>query len=358
MVLIFLFTNITSASPELCQFLYKQKKLTLDQVSRRQQIVMQNHHVDLDILLAVMEQKGALVYKGDHQYKMGSQYIASNEFDWQKTPKDYQPTDLVIGFGTNSVWDIAARKKAKKMIIADWSPWPLIGQAFLMAPLLKVATMPEEFVLMLYGLPKQEAHGKSLEQVFDQGKSLNLINPLARRESVEKLLNELAKDSRVSELELKFLTTFFRARFSVDPFQGKYGPFEDLKDPLMGQVFYFFNKRYHPKLNGNNDSVLSDKNHFDYIREQFAMNKVQYALTSINDYQFYKKIFKEQSSISNYTLSISNIFDSEYNGFSQNDLKDYLSRVAQLSGKPFIVFGTTNNQTPHNYYRLDKKQKP
>ncbi len=356
LALILLISINSLASQELCQFLYKQKELSKFQLARRQQIISKNHQLEMDTLLAVMEQKGSLVYKGQHQYKSGSQYIASNVFDWQKTPKDYVPTDLIIGFGTNSVWDIAARKRAKKMIVADWNPWPLIGQAYLMAPLLKVASTAEEFVVMLYGLPKSQAWGKSLEQVFDLGKKLNLVSPTGRRENIEKLLFELANNSRVNELELKFLTTFFRARFSENQLNDQYGPFKDLKDPLIGQVFYFFNKRYHPQFNSGVDSVLSDRTQYQYLREHFAAHKVQYALTSIDDFNFYKSVFKALPSIEGYTLSISNIFDSEYNGFSQSDLRKYLATLNELSGKPFTVFGTTNNQMPHNYYRYEFSQ--
>jgi len=83
-------------------------------------------------------------------------------------------------------------KKAKHMVIGDWSPWPVISQRFLIQPLIRVSKSPQELILQLAGIPKELAKGLSVSEAFLVTRQFDSL-PISRQApEVLKLLNELA----------------------------------------------------------------------------------------------------------------------------------------------------------------------
>lgn len=351
-----LFFVLGSFSAEICHQYYENsyRVLTKSEIVKRQSLTLRSHQFHTNELLAEMNQAGLLIYQGKHKYQSGTEFLASNEFDWSKTPMDRSPTDVVVGFGTNSVWDIALRKQAKQMIIGDWSPWPLISQAFLISPLMRIAETPQEFLAMISGMPKVAGKGKSIEKVFEVTKVFSGLHPEEKREIIQILLLELAKDSRISELELKFLTTYFRPLFAENIHPFGWGPFEKLRHPQFANLTSFYNRRYNPSIAGQQDSVFSTQEGYSKIRRMYRSGQVKYGLASITDLDFYQQVVSVNSNkdFKNYTFSVSNVFDCGcYNGLSFKDFQSYLKNLVNIVQNSITVFRTTNNTPPHGYYR-------
>lgn len=351
-----LFFVLGSFSAEVCLHFYEKsyRVLSRSELAKRQSLTLRSHQFHTNELLAEMNQAGLLIYQGKHKYQSGTEFLASNEFDWSKTPMDRSPTDVVVGFGTNSVWDIALRKNAKQMIIGDWSPWPLISQAFLISPLMRIAESPQEFLVMISGMPKVASKGKTIEQVFEIAQIFSGLHPEEKRGIIEILLMDLAKDSRISELELKFLTTYFRPMYAENIHPLGWGPFEKLRHPQFANLISFYSKRYNPVVVGEQDSIFSTQENYSKIKRMYTSKQVKYALTSITDLDFYQQVVSVNSNkgFKDYTFSVSNVFDCGcYNGLSFKDFQLYLKKLMNIVQSPITVFRTTNNTPPHGYYR-------
>lgn len=345
-----------SGFSDTCHYFYKKqiKPLSKEALYLRDQIIQKNHRFTVGELLDNLKKDGKLIYKGSHKYQAGSEFLASNEFDWAQTPKDYEKTDIIIGFGTNSVWDLALRKKAEHIIIGDWSPWPIIAQAYLVAPLLRISKTPQEFIYMLNGLPSKFAYGKSLSDVFNIGKNFSLSRVSEQRTMVEMLLVDLANNPLITEKELQFLTTYFRPRLGDNLNPSGYGPFENLRSPQFALVSFFYDRRYNPQLVGEVDSIFSSIDNFNYLKSKFDGDKVKYGLTSITDLEFYKTVSESSKfpAKSKVTFSVSNVFDCGcYNGLTFFDFQKYLKSMIDIFKNPITVFRTTNSSPPHGFYR-------
>lgn len=359
---ILLSTFLTAAYPAgLCIDLFTKEKLfSSHELEQRQQIIKRNHSFrDGSILVEEMAKDGSLIYLGDHQYSPGTEFLASNEFDWaQKSSPDRTETDVVVGFGTNNVWDIALNKKAKHMVIGDWSPWPVISQRFLIQPLIRVSKSPQELILQLAGIPKELAKGLSVSEAFLVTRQFDSL-PISRQApEVLKLLNELALDPNISEIELKFLTTYFRPRLGDNASLGGFGPFQQLRHPSFALLHSFYSKRYSPEIAGVSDNVFSSQKNFQYLKDLFDSGNVSFGITSVNDMSFYEKVKSAKMSgpLKRITLSVTNIFDCGcYNGLTFSDFRKYLKEALNIFKSPVTVHRTTNNVPPHGYYKYEIK---
>lgn len=229
-----------------------------------------------------------LIHRGSHTYQKGTEFLVSNEFDWFNSNFNPVETEAVIGFGTNSLWDISVRDQAKAMVIADWSPWPLIAHAFIFSPLLRVSNPPEEFIFMISGLPLKYSHGESLSDVFDFAKKFTLSKIDDSKLKVLELLNEHSANPSITEFEL-ILTTFFRPRLGDSLHQQNgYGPFYELKNQNTANLTFYLEQRYNPKNIGRTHSTLSSRENFNYLKSLFQTDSVYHALADVMDINFYQ----------------------------------------------------------------------
>lgn len=360
-----LFVVVQLANAQTCESLFvdKTKILTEQQKAERLQIIRTKHILPVSLLIAEMKRNGSLIYEGKHNYLPGTEFLASNEFDWTKMPIDRNETDLIIGFGTNNVWDIAARKKAKKMVIADWSPWPIIAQEYIISPLIRIAKSPSDLILMLSGIsPKQYS---SLQIPIEVAFEMTEIFDRSYIYKVFEFLKELSENPEINETELKFLTTYFRAHIGDHLYTDRlgyplgYGPFSNLRSPDFGRLNFFYNKRYNPLKIGQIDSVFSSLDNFNHLKKLFQNKNVYYGLTSITDLSFYDSIKNNSvfKNIKSLTLTVTNIFDCGcYNGLNFSDFQKLLKDVRKLFSNfkaGITVFRTTNNRPPHGFYKYE-----
>lgn len=96
---------------------------------------------------------------------------------------------------------------------------------------------------------------------------------------VREFLEELSVNPLITEIELKFLTTYFRPRLGDNLFPDGYGPFLNLRNQRLALVNRFYYSRY-SKSSGSTDSVFSSTKNFQHLKKLFASNNVLYGLVS------------------------------------------------------------------------------
>lgn len=325
-------------------------------MSKRIEILNSNHDLSADFYLAELQKRGGLVFNGHHSYEKGHEFLASNEFDWFQNLLEPVPTDIVIGFGTNSLWDLALNNNAKYIVIADWSPWPIIAHAFLLSPLLRLAESPQEFIYMINGMPRESAFGKTLEQAFDETKKFSMSILGLQQTTVTSFLLELASNQNISDTELKFITTFLRPRLG-DNLHSKtgYGPFPELKSPNEANLTYYFERRYSPKVVGSTATAFSSVQNFQRIKEFFAGGKVGFAVANVTDVGFYRAltVHEDFKNLRDWSISLSNIFEcGDYNGLTPTDFQTLTAQLKQIfAAKVVHLYRTTGRVLPYNYVR-------
>lgn len=310
--------------------------------------------------LARLRASGRLTYEGRHYSLNGTEFLASNEGDWHRTPFDWKPTEVLVAFGTNSAWEIAANKQAKTLVLADWSPLPLFAHAYLIEPLLRISTTPQQLMLHLAGL--DPAGVRSLD-------SSSLAAILAGRfemrpEAIGRFLTYLSEKKEINDEELEFFSQYYRSRDMRAKFMRMFGedssPFRELRDPGFANFNLFFELRYNETPPGMLAmSVMHNQKHFDYIRGLYLNRHVEYVLSAVNDLAMYQSVQNQHPNAQSWTLSLTNIFDMDYNGLTFQELKNLLSGVIGVAGispsKSLTVFRTTNFRPPHGFYRYDIK---
>ena len=166
---------------------------------------------------------------GDHKWVAGTEFLASNERDWAKTPFDDVASDLMIAYGTNSSWEIAANKRVQKLIIADWSPLPILAQAYIIQPLLKISATPQQFLAHL-SLKPRVWYGHSMDDqpirnlLLGADQSSGQLNATKVRDFLE----YLEQQPEITTTELRFLSEYFWSRVTLD--RDLSGPFAGLRD--------------------------------------------------------------------------------------------------------------------------------
>lgn len=80
-------TLLTVAYPAgLCVELFsKEKVISAETIEQRKQIIQRSYNFrDGAHLIQEMAKEGSLLYIGNHEYSPGTEFLASNEFDWAK----------------------------------------------------------------------------------------------------------------------------------------------------------------------------------------------------------------------------------------------------------------------------------
>ncbi len=327
-------------------------------MSNRYLIINVNHRHTADYYLEEMKLKNLLIYRADHTYKKGTEFLLSNEFDWYKSQIKKTTTDVVIGFGTNALWDISVLNQAKSMVVADWSPWPLIAHAFILSPLIRISKSPAELIFRISGMPGKDSAGLLLQEAFSMAKRFTLSKLSDQKIKVIELLNELAENSELTDSELKFLTTFFRPRLgdNLNP-QNGFGPFYDLKSPNTANLTYYLEQRYSPDFIGDAQSALSSNRNFEYLQSMFSTGPIKYALTDVMDLRFYEESLHHYflQNLSHFSLSFSNLFDCEhYNGLNAESFAGLKTQLQKLfTSKRTFLYRTEGKTQPYRYYLDD-----
>lgn len=296
-------------------------------------------------------------------------FFSSNEKDWHKTPWDTEPTDVLIGFGTNSAWDLAVRKNAKRMVIGDWEMGPLIAQRYLLRPIVKLAATPIEFLHLLFGLwPASNVNSldqaaSAVDAIFD--KSVRTL-----RRGHDELLKRFKK-SGASADELRTLKAHFEYLVAPPGHADRAGVLRGFSAQNNAFIGPSFLNRYVPLRqveNGApgdwiarpNHSFLASQSAYDQFRELF-LNRTQLALTAFDDSAFYRQLKAEgdAAGFTRYTFSISNILDAALLG-PENSVaafESYRQMIAEIFPEPkyeIVFFVTTNWTPPHGFLRLER----
>ncbi|CAN5378207.1 hypothetical protein BH10BDE1_BH10BDE1_21710 [soil metagenome] len=315
----------------------------------------------LDILM----KSGRLIRAGGHKYDSQSAFVASNEFDWHRTPFDNKPTDLMIAFGTNSAWEIAVNKSAGNLVMADWSPEPILAHAFVFTPLMRIAKTPQELLFLLSARTPDGANIHSVDLVLNK---LSTHFELPQMQ-IETYLRYLETRPEISATELEFLAEYFYNRMPLHPVQQLQqmlgggpspGPFGALRARSFSNFVMFLDARYQDTpLGMRHFSVLHNNDNFAKLRQMYVDNRITYAHTEIADPLFYAAVAAKFPAAKTWTVSISNIFDMNYGDHSFQSMQRYLANLTAAARAtqqtPVTVFRTTNFQPPHGFYRYEIK---
>ncbi|MNL13472.1 hypothetical protein D3C87_1343810 [compost metagenome] len=279
----------------------------------------------------------------------------------------------MVAFGTNSAWEIMLAQSPKHVVIADWSPNPLIGQAYIIAPLMKIAQTPQEFLMLLSGrLPEPGIEKKSVSDVFDEANSYLATPGHLRQEKAKALIADLVKRRIVKEKELSFLTSYFLGMTGATSAESGIGPFQGLRSQVFANFMKFYGARYGAEniRYSNGDEALAaletfgslaNLKNFKKLRRYFVEDRIRYAMTSVNDTGFYNQLMEiyRPQGLRNMILSVTNIFDcGDYNQMTfqhyQTLLKNVASQLRVSPGGPSLtVYRTTNVAPPHGFYRYE-----
>ncbi|OQW48488.1 MAG: hypothetical protein A4S09_04735 [Proteobacteria bacterium SG_bin7] len=313
----------------------------------------------LDKWMQNLRKSRRLVYESKTDWQPGTEFLASNEGDWHLTPFDHKAADFMIAFGTNSAWEIAVDKKVKDLVIADWSPYPLLTHALLIAPLVRISSSARDLVLLLGGyLPEHVSQDKPFDQILEivSDQRLHYLDP--RR--IEALLKHFSSRPEIKDEELEFLQHYFwsRSMFS-EPLNN---PMPSLRHPMFANIPYFFGHRYRqiPRSTVEQLSVLHNPENFKSLKRLFDENRISYALAEITNLNFYQSLRAQYPKSSSMVLSVTNIFDMDYAGLSfrgfQTLLKSLIPVFSVSPKKPLVVFRTANSSPPHKFYRYELQE--
>lgn len=297
-------------------------------------------------------------------------FYASNEDDWHNTPWDDSPTDILVGFGTNSAWDLALRKNAKSLMIADHAAGPLIAQEYILAPLLRIAETPAEFLALLSGIDlPPERRNDDLEKLgpfvinYHDGRLLSEI--AAEMQNVLRKLNA----SGTSADELRAIAEYYKALIKPDHHPNRFGVLRSHDAQTTGPLVEFYYSRYLPQLRRERgyadavthpeDSFLSSQASYSRFQKMFASRL--YAHTDLYSADFYRslKIHGDELGYRRYTFSVSNIFDanSETKAEAIRDFHRFRRLVDEIFPRDqyeVVIFLTTNDEPPHSFLRLER----
>ncbi|NCN40032.1 hypothetical protein GW916_02155 [bacterium] len=304
-----------------------------------------------------LQASGRMAYQGNTDWSAGSEFLFSNESDWNKTPFDGRHADLMIAFGTNSFWELAVDKSVDKVVLADWSPLPLLAHAYIVAPLMRISRTAPEFISLLSGeIPSEAIPGTPENVSHTLEKHSNPADFILEPHQVTQLLQYLSSHREIRIDELQFLAHFFWSRTSEKDLQNT---------PLKGvraDIFLFFQggywKRYKDiPASELHRSALHNQAHFKKLRELFLKDKVEYAMTEVADPNFYNTLKLSHPKAKDWAVSVTNIFEMDYNGHTFDTLRDFMknliSSIGASESHPLTVFRTTNYRVPHRFYRYD-----
>lgn len=317
----------------------------------------------------------------------GGAFPASNEYDFYKTPFVQNERDLVVGFATNSAWDIAVRTNASVLVLADWQEGPLMGQEYLFRPLLLIAKNRADFLSMLAAVPlTPELRTATLEVLMNRLAKPSSVLPAERLAFVHTILTEVKADTRFSEAHVQFLARYFHflmirgakalpatpGEASTDLLNNiiagpaaanQAGPFQGTRiEQIASDLYSHFYERYHPqrlKARGADPeeiqhpffSFLSSDAAFERLQKVFN-NGVYYVQSSLFDPQLWTTVKKlaTEKGLTRFAASISNIIDCSYGGCHSGPgtTKAAWKLISTALG-PVDIYQTRGTKVPFTY---------
>ena len=322
------------------------------------------------------------------------EFIASNEFDYYRSPILRKETDVLLGFGTNSAWDLAIRTNAKKLIIADWAVEPLLVTEYLMRPLIAISRGPEDFISYLSGTPKVSLPKHlSLEERFEFHYEL-LDDPSLKAERkafINEVLQRIANVGGFSTYHLQFVANYY-IQNSAYVAKAKHIqaidnllPSDDIRTKVQTrELFSFFERRYsgadgslavkevESRYADPLFSFLSSQEAFDRLKKLFQ-DKLYYAQASFEDPLIFQEIanLANEGNYKKISISVSNIPDlieavKRSNSSEKirlesvpSDLETYIQQTQlglQRSIKnlePVTFYQTRNTMPPHSFEAVE-----
>ena len=186
-------------------------------------------------------------FKSDHEVRVSdakSSFFASNEYDYFRSPKR-DPNDrseIVLGFGSNGSWDIAARTGAEKMVLGDWSLGPLVMNENLFRPIFLISSTRAEFIANLAGVPNY-SKAENLTSIFLNIRNRLSENPRGYPQRTEEIVNQLRAlgDRRIGPQQINFIR---RMQAALPPDNPDVSPNAYGKNSSLEEILFAFESRY------------------------------------------------------------------------------------------------------------------
>ncbi|NCN27848.1 hypothetical protein GW915_09760 [bacterium] len=262
-----------------------------------------------------LQQSGRLFFE-DQQISLGAgqvSFIVSNEWDLFKLPMKLDHTDVFIGFGNNSSWDIAQRVRPEKYVIADIGYEPLVTQNHYFRTLFSISKTPQEFLEHMFQIKLPE--DQPLNSLAEVERELRKHRP----GDPEKILQTQRQIRNAPELsnrdEMNALAFFNDVKvgknFPVDT--GRLKDFTTIHKAFINRYFPSNLENYDPSGKIVQDpeySFLNSQEAFD--RTKSLVTNAQFARTNYRSPDFWKQVGKEHQSSSgdkSFTVYLSNILD-------------------------------------------------
>lgn len=240
------------------------------------------------------------------------------------------------------------------MIIADWSPRPLLLQEYLLRPLILVAKNRFDFLQIMSAFSDISPIGVQTQKE-------------ARMHAAEEVLQRVASDKRFSVEHMAMLVAYFKLKI-----EGSYlAPafHNNRSHELIDLIEEFYYQRYNPvmlqALGARSDviddpffSSFSSEQSFQRLRRIFDGN-IYYARTEFDNTGLYSRV-REIFPSQNYALTITNIIDFAYETASQPAQATYhlrrLVRIVQSNllsnvDQSVAFFQTRGTMYSHTFQR-------
>ncbi len=352
---------VGKASPQSC-------RLSLQDITK---LVQGDLRSVTDPFAISLEKSPRMLYNDGQQRRSFTPFFASNESDWYNTPWDEKPTDVMVGFGTNGSWDLAMRKNAKELVLADWESGPLVGQEFLQRPFILTARNPTEFLAMMAGVPLKESQ---LNMSLDEFNKMLYTSSWTFEEvhrAQQGYVLRMSTDPRFGQAEIQAVISYYMA-IVQGPIANSpaFGPLRGRGAGEKGYLPVYFGPRYVPSqliaegapknlINKAFFSILSSQESFARLKMLFE--NPRYAKGAIDDLHLYQAVKAEGDAkgYRSYTFNFTNIPDA----ISPNGKAafEYMQRLrAGLYGLfpapeyDVTIFVTTNLGPPHHFIRLER----
>ncbi|MCB0393138.1 MAG: hypothetical protein KDD25_01185 [Bdellovibrionales bacterium] len=288
-------------------------------------------------------------------------FVVSNETNFYLREVETEPTDMLIGFGTNSAWDLAVRKNAKHLVVGDWSIIPLIFQWHLFRPLAEVSRTPAEFLSLLGGqvLPESD----SLKTVFAAFKNeipMDYVNEFIQT-ATRKILSH-PKNS--GEFTAFIVRNYYANLFKLGPPLFEHRRLQN----IFSGIFGYFKRRYDPNLliEFGADPAIVNHPYFSFLSSQSAFDRfkrlITGALTLVHmpyddpDMISALEVIARDRGFERTTYSLSNIIDVSTNldpSLGSERFAKFAQMVFNIRGtRPFQIFQTRSNRDPYGYQQF------
>ena len=354
-----------------------------DPLERHQHKLRSLTHVDLRKI--PLPRHRVLYDKAPSTKKTG--WPASNEFDFFAGTIDSRPADIFAGFGNNHVWDLAMRRRAKTVVLADRDPGVLKTQHLLYKPLLRLTRTPAEFVSVLAGVPlPQRLRDAPVEQAFAHIAIHRSRLPTHERlDFIDSIVRRMKADPAIDEHQRAFVE--YHLTWSIRPGPKGFRGFAARGRPAyrgglsaygdQRTLFYLFRKRYDKNAatggwrvrrkrresRAFDDplfSVLSSQANFDWLKGIFEADQVYYIVADIRDAGAYRALGafarEQQRKVSG--LATSNIFDASerHAPHEANRLAANVARLALQHAETdasFTLYRTRRTTMDHRFEQYE-----